>query len=292
MIIIIAILTGAAVTLIAAAALQRIASLSLEKKLKENLGGVVAAGRKGVGGNVLFLADKIGSKLSRRNHPKLTMYAASIGRNLRILGPSFSNYTPYTIIGLSVLTSAVSVLISLLLLGIYNLALLTLIAAAGIFMPAAFLKDRVKAKHKEIFRQIPDLLDLLTLMIEAGLDFNNALLKIITTEKGALINEFSVTQQEVKLGTSRSEAFNHMADRLACPPLTTVLNTFVLALRTGGSMAPTLRALSDQFRSERSQLAEKLAAEAPVKLMAPLILLIFPTIFIILFGPIMLSFMN
>jgi tight adherence protein C len=135
-------------------------------------------------------------------------------------------------------------------------------------------------------------LDMLTLMIEAGLDFNSALAKVIESEKGPLIDEFAITQQEVRLGKSRSDAFLSMIERIKYVPLNTVINSISLAIKTGGSLAPTLRALSEQFRTERSQLAEKMAAEAPIKLMGPLAMLIFPTIFIILFGPILLSFMN
>ncbi|MDO8734236.1 MAG: type II secretion system F family protein, partial [Elusimicrobiota bacterium] len=87
-------------------------------------------------------------------------------------------------------------------------------------------------------------------------------------------------------------ALNDMADRLSYLPLNTVINSLNLAFKTGGSIAPTLRVLSEQFRVERAQMAEKMAGEAPLKLMAPLILLIFPTIFIIIFGPIVLSFLG
>jgi tight adherence protein C len=73
---------------------------------------------------------------------------------------------------------------------------------------------------------------------------------------------------------------------------TTVVNAFTLAFKTGASLVPTLKTLSEQFRVERMQLAEKMANEAPVKLLIPIVLFIFPTVFIILFGPIVLSFLN
>jgi tight adherence protein C len=97
---------------------------------------------------------------------------------------------------------------------------------------------------------------------------------------------------EIELGKSRIEAFQAMSERLQYPSLNIVINSMITAIKTGGSIAPTLRALSDQFRTERFQLAEKLAAQAPTKLMFPLVIFIFPTIFIILFGPILLTFMQ
>lgn len=292
MIIIIALLTGAACALCADSAVRRIASLSLEKRFKDNLGGIVEVGKKGISGNVLFFAEKIGSKLRSYRHKTLEGFAASIERSLRILGDPYRTIAPYTVIGVCVLVSLACMLLAVVLLNIYNIILLGVIGTGSFFIPSSLLKDRVKAKHKAIFRQIPDVLDMLTLMVEAGLDFNNALMKIISAEKGELIREFAIAQQEVKLGKSRIESFTHLMERVEYTPLTSVLNAIMLSLKTGGNLAPTLRALSEQFRTERSQLAEKMAAEAPIKLMAPLILLIFPTIFIILFGPILLSFMK
>jgi tight adherence protein C len=183
-------------------------------------------------------------------------------------------------------------IMAVILLEVYNPLFLAILGAGGFLVPLSLLKERVKARHKAIFRQVPDVLDMITLMIEAGLDFNTALEKVLATEKGPLVDEFAAAQQEVKLGKSRSEAFSAMIERIKYPTLNTVINSISLALRTGGSLAPTLRSLASQFRVERSQLAEKMAAEAPVKLMGPLVLLIFPTIFIILFGPILLSFMS
>ena len=294
--VLISILIGIACGIIIYLFLGFLKSLELERKFKEKMDGVNAGvGKvkaKGITGNLIFFAEKIGNYLKPRKIKKLDEFAKEIKGNLDILGDPHNKMDPYTFIGIQVLSSLGAIILAIILLDIYNIILLAAIGFGAFFIPLSLNRDRVKSRHKAIFRQLPDVLDMLTLMIEAGLDFNSALNKIVESEKGPLIDEFAVNQQEVKLGKSRADAFLSMIDRIKYTPLNTVINSISLAIRTGGSLAPTLRTLSAQFRTERSQLAEKMAAEAPIKLMGPLVLLIFPTIFIILFGPILLSFMN
>lgn len=271
-------------------------TLELERKFKEKMDGVNAGVDKikvkGITGNLLFFAEKIGEYFKARKFSKFEKLSAEIKSNLDMLGRPYNSMDPYTFIGIQLLSSLGAMFLAVLLLDIYNIILLAAIGFGAFFIPLSLNRDKVKSRHKAIFRQLPDVLDMLTLMIEAGLDFNSALNKIIESEKGPLIDEFAISQQEVKLGKSRADAMLSMIERIKYTPLNTVINSISLAIRTGGSLAPTLRTLSVQFRTERSQLAEKMAAEAPIKLMGPLVLLIFPTIFIILFGPILLSFMN
>lgn len=269
--------------------------IELEKQFKEKMNSIIPGQKNtlgGIKGNMIFVTEKTGAYIKHLKIRRFDEMAEGIKVNFEILGFQNAKISPYTFIGIQFLSAAGAVAVALALLDIYNVVLLAAISVGGFYIPLALLKDKVKARHRAIFRQIPDVLDMLTLMIEAGLDFNSALNKVVASEKGPLIAEFAAAQQEVGLGKSRAEAFEAMTARIKYPPLNSVINSISLAIRTGGSMAPTLRALSGQFRTERSQLAEKLAAEAPVKLMGPLVLLIFPTIFIILFGPILLSFLN
>jgi len=268
----------------------------LEKKIKEQVNivntdvGMIKA--KGFGGTLLYFAEKIGEYVKPKHIKKLDDIAEEIKSNLGILGAPYCKINPYTYIGMQFMSSLGAIIIAVALLDIYNIILLAILGLGASFIPLSLIRDKVKSRHKAIFRQLPDVLDMTTLMIEAGLDFNAALNKILESENGPLIDEFVLTQQEIRLGKSRADAFSRMSERIKYVPLNTVLNSISLALRTGGNLAPTLRALSSQFRTERAQLAEKMAAEAPIKLMGPLVLLIFPTIFIILFGPILLSFLN
>lgn len=270
-----------------------------EAKLKKRLTGRFeeatseAGEQKGMTKSILKLASAIGGVIERTRIPIVSSMADNIRINLGILGEPYSNIKPFTFIGMQLLAAGASaLLLGVAVFRISNSIGLLLFALAGFFLPLLWVSEQVKAKHKAIFKQLPYVLDLLTLMVEAGLDFGAALNKVLESERGALIDEFSITQQEIKLGKARDAALISMSERVNYLSLATVINALVLAFKTGGSIAPTLRILSEQFRVERSQLAEKMAGQAPLKMMGPLILLIFPTIFIILFGPIVLSFMG
>ncbi len=267
-------------------------SLELERRFRERYNNARGVQKKGITGNLLFIASKLGAFVKNHPHKRMDALAAEIRFNLSILGEQYRGFDPHTFIGIQILAGLTAILLAIVLLDIYNVVLLAVAGVLGFAVPLFLIKDKVKARHKAIFRQLPDILDMLTLMVEAGLDFNAALNKVLQLEKGPLVDELSMAQQEVKLGKSREEALGTMSERVHYIPLNTVINSIILALKTGGSLAPALRSLSDQFRTERAQLAEKMAGEAPIKLMAPLVLLIFPTIFIILFGPVLLTFMN
>jgi len=162
--------------------------------------------------------------------------------------------------------------------------------AAAVFggcYPLLWLHDRVKARRSAIARALPYDLDLLTLSVEAGLDFAAALEKVVVKGRaGPLADELSITVRELRLGTRREEALRNLASRVAMPALTSFAHALVQADRMGTPLGKVLRVLATQLRIERTQRAEKLAGEAPVKLLLPLIGCIFPTIFLMLFGPI------
>jgi tight adherence protein C len=159
--------------------------------------------------------------------------------------------------------------------------------AFGAGTPWLWLRDKVKARHRSISRELPYDLDLLTLSVEAGLDFAAALAKVVEKgRKGPLSLELSLSLKELKLGKTREEALHNLADRAGLSALTTFVRALVQADRLGTPLGKVLRVLAVQMRQERTQRAEKLANEAPVKLLIPLIGCIFPTIFLMLFGPI------
>ena len=160
-------------------------------------------------------------------------------------------------------------------------------ALLGACYPLLWLHDRIKARRSAISRALPYDLDLLTLSVEAGLDFAAALEKVVIKGRaGPLADELSITVRELRLGTRREEALRNLAARVAMPALTSFAQALVQADRMGTPLGKVLRVLSTQLRVERTQRAEKLAGEAPVKLLLPLIGCIFPTIFLMLFGPI------
>lgn len=169
----------------------------------------------------------------------------------------------------------------------FNFVYSLLFAAVGAVYPLIWLRDKVRARHHAITRALPYNLDLLTLSVEAGLDFAAALGKVVEKgRKGPLSDELSITLKELKLGKTREEALRNLSARVELQTLTSFVHALIQADKMGTPLGKILRILSTQMRIERTQRAEKLANEAPVKLLLPLIGFIFPTIFIMLFGPI------
>ena len=163
-------------------------------------------------------------------------------------------------------------------------------ALFGAAYPLIWLREKVRTRQFQIARALPYNLDLLTLSVEAGLDFTAALAKVVQKgRKGPLSDELGITLRELKLGKTREEALRNLAARSDLVTLSSLVRALVQADRMGTPLGKVLRILATQMRIERTQRAEKLANEAPVKLLLPLIGFIFPTIFIMLFGPIAYS---
>lgn len=159
--------------------------------------------------------------------------------------------------------------------------------------PAAWLKGALKRRHIEIQRSMPFVLDLLTLSVEAGMDFMTALQR--TSEHGritALNEELLRAIRQIQLGKTRREALRNMIERIDQTDVTTVLNAIVQADELGVSLGAILRIQADQIRNKRFERAEKLANEAPVKLLFPLLFFIFPSVFLILLGPVIMELLR
>ncbi|HCE44835.1 MAG TPA: secretion system protein F [Lentisphaeria bacterium] len=171
-------------------------------------------------------------------------------------------------------------------LGILFLALVYL-------YPKIWLKSVVKRRHLEIQKSLPNVLDLLTLSVEAGKDFLTSLRDILARRKrDALGEELERTFREIQLGKQRRVALKELSQRVQQPDLSMVLNSIVQADELGVSIGQILRIQGDQLRGKRFNRAEKLANEAPVKILFPLVLFIMPAVIIILMGPVILKSFN
>ena len=145
----------------------------------------------------------------------------------------------------------------------------------------------MKRRHLSIQKALPFVLDLLTLSVEAGMDFISALQRNCKLRKLDPLNEELLRMtKEIQVGSSRKDALKGMADRVKQPDLKSVAYALIQADELGVSIGSILRIQSEQLRSRRFDRAEKLAAEAPVKMLGPLMLCIFPAVFIILLGPV------
>jgi tight adherence protein C len=159
----------------------------------------------------------------------------------------------------------------------------------GFLYPGMRLKAVAQLRQRRIFRDMPYVIDLLTLSTEAGLDFSSAMATVVEKgPSGPLVEEFRVAHQEVTLGKTRADSLRAMADRIDLTELTSFVLALLQAEQLGASVAKTLRVMGEQMRVKRWALAEETAGKVPVKLMAPLVACIFPASFIVLFVPIYL----
>ncbi len=154
--------------------------------------------------------------------------------------------------------------------------------------PSLWLRNAVTQRQRAILRSLPFVLDLLSLSVEAGMDFMSALQRSVEGRRiDELGEEILRVVREIQLGTTRRNALRAMARRIDLPDVRSVVNALVQADELGVSIGAILRIQSDQIRQRRFDRAEKLANEAPVKLLGPLLLFIFPAVFLILLGPVL-----
>lgn len=167
------------------------------------------------------------------------------------------------------------------------------IACLGYFLPLLSANDRRLAREKAIVRSLPVYLDFVVMAVEAGMNLNGALQQSVDKgPKGPLGNEFNIVLRDIRAGMSRVDALRFMAERLSIKEVSNLVSALAQAQKTGASVADTLRVQANQRRVERFQKAEKLALEAPVKLVFPLVAFIFPCTFVVLFFPIVLKFIT
>jgi tight adherence protein C len=158
-------------------------------------------------------------------------------------------------------------------------------AFIGFFMPQLLLQSRITSRQNEIRKSMPDALDLLTICVQAGLGFDAAMSRVAEKWEDALADEFDRSLREIQLGNVRRVALRNMADRIGISEMTSFVAAIIQSEQLGVSMAKVLRIQSDQMRTRRRQLAEEKAQQAPVKMLFPMALLIFPSLLIILLGP-------
>ncbi len=166
-----------------------------------------------------------------------------------------------------------------------RIALIFTVAALGHYLPVLWLGQRIRSRKREILKTLPDALDLLTICVEAGLGFDAAMAKVVEKWDNELSRGFARALQEIRLGKLRREALRELADTVDLPDLSTFVAAVIQAEQLGVSIAKVLHIQADQMRVRRRQRAEEEARKAPVKIMLPAVLLIFPSLFIIILGP-------
>jgi tight adherence protein C len=209
-------------------------------------------------------------------------------------------FTPDEIVGLRVVLALLCPALTYLVLAAAMLledggrgTVLAAAAVAGYAYPSVWIADHVTKRAQTINRALPYVLDLLTLAVEAGLDFISAVERIVAkrSDRDPLTDELFLMLQELKMGKTRREALRDMALRCRLENVDTVVAALIQADQLGTSMGPVLRIQAEMLRVRRSQRAEKLGMEAPVKMIFPL-LFIFSSVFLLLFGPTVVRFLR
>lgn len=169
--------------------------------------------------------------------------------------------------------------------------MIVVLALAFSFLPDFLLKDMVTKRQRAIVRALPFSVDLLTLVVEAGLDFSQGLQRVVERgPAGPLADELSLMLREIRLGTTRSEALRNLAERCGVPEISSFTSVLIQADRLGASIGAVLRAQSDIMRSDRFQRAEKAGARASSLMLLPLVAFILPAALLVIVGPVLLRF--
>jgi tight adherence protein C len=176
----------------------------------------------------------------------------------------------------------------------FSLSLRNALLAAGVgyFLPWYLLRRRARGRQHEIVRALPDALDMMTVGVEAGLAFESALLRVGEQWDNALTRELRRTVAEMRVGTSRNTALRNLAERTGVEELGTFVAVLIQSSQLGVSIAEVLHTQAAQMRLRRQQRAEELARQAGVKMVIPLVFLIFPAILVVILGPSIPAFLS
>jgi tight adherence protein C len=237
-------------------------------------------------GRLDALADGTGSLVSR--HVK----SVSEENLLRVLrGAGFYTVDPLRFIGYQVLGSiTLGVLFVWFAIAgngnpVLSIALVVIALLCGWSLPLMYVKRRARSRGEQIDLDMPDLIDMLVATVEAGVAFSSSLQMAAKRMRGPLGEEIRLTLQEQSMGLGLNEALNNMLDRQNTQSVRAFVRSLVQGEQLGVSIGQTLRNLSREMRVLRRQLAEERAQKAPVKLVFPLVLLIFPALFVVTLGP-------
>jgi tight adherence protein C len=236
---------------------------------------------------VLPTAKRLGKRLVR-----LTPFDLSSRINEQlVLAGTPAGWDPERVVALKIVGGVAGLVGGILLAALLPIAPLlkvgfvVLFTLIGYVLPGAQVSTMAAKRQRSIQKQLPDVMDLLTISVEAGLGFDAALSQVTKNVPGPLAEEIGRLLQEIQIGSSRAEAFRHLGDRTNVPELQSFTLSMIQADLFGVSIANVLRAQSKELRQKRRQRAEELAQKIPVKLLFPMIFLVLPALFVIILGP-------
>lgn len=218
-------------------------------------------------------------------------------RKLRDAGYPF-NWSPFEFRLVQIVLAATSFLIIIVFFlplttdygKLFVLALLS--GLLGVLYPYYYLQGKKKQRLWLIRRQMADFFDMVNLIMEAGMGLDQALSKVSKQNKGPLSDEFLRTLDDIKLGKSRIEAFTDLRNRVPLDQFQSIISSIIQADQLGIGMAKVIRALTVRIRENQRELAREQAMKAPIKMMFPMVFFIFPSLFIVLLGPLVIFFIT
>ncbi len=230
------------------------------------------------------------ARLALRVNPRVTMESVA----LKLLAAGMGRtMTPTVFLAAKAVLGGVGALFGFLIglsfgpLGALFLA--GLLAAGGFTVPGVYVSGKAKRRREEIRCELPDALDLLAVSVEAGLGFDGAVAKLTEHMEGSLAEEFSLTLGQMRIGESRSDALKKMAERVDSPEVGTFTRAIIQADQLGISLGRILRLQANDTRLKRQAAAEEKAMKAPVKMLFPTVLFIFPAMFLVILGPALIA---
>lgn len=227
-------------------------------------------------------AKVIREKTPGRSHAKLS--------HQLIMAGNPGNLQPMEFIALKIIICMLIVITGIILR--FSLLNLILTTAVAWLIPDLYIKQLTKKRQLAISLAIPDVLDLLTVSVEAGLGFDSAVAKVVEKQTGPLADELRRMLYEIRIGKPRRQALRSLSQRTGVDYLQSFVAAVIQADQLGVSISKVLRIQSNEIRRQRRQKAEEAAMKAPIKMLIPLVGLVFPALFIILLGPALLSFIS
>ncbi len=240
------------------------------------------------------LIDGVASFLGTAVSARLTgLKEAEIRRDLMAAG--YYHLSPKRFLGYRVI-SAICVPVAVIWL-VFTLGFPALLAVAALIAslfagwvtPMVIVRKRMERRHEQVEQELPELVDLLVVTVESGLGFSGALQVASTRVQGPLGDELRLSMQEQTMGLSVEDALRNMLARCETPSMRAFVRSVLQGETLGVSIGQIMRNLAEEMRKRRKSAAEERAQKAPIKILFPLIFLIFPAMFIVLLGPAIFS---
>ena len=219
------------------------------------------------------------------------VYIIKLQSILKVLNYPFCEFNPYNFIIFQFVSMFLSMIVSFMVIG-NDLFIAICVGILFFILPYLKVVEEYKKIIKDITKQLPNFCDLLSVMLVSGIDFHNCIVKISNILEGTLSKETKEILSKISLGVDIKTAFKDMSEKYNIEQLNLFVRTINSSLDSGLGMAQALDAISKQLKIEDAAIAQKQAHEAPVKMLLPMTFLILPTIFILLFAPIILSFIK